>query len=519
MRQINLTLGLLTAALLSACGGGGSAGPTINTSTARGVLVANPPNLAPVIQPNGTAVPQLDPVTFAAMLEKSQPGITQVTGTPVCSISTYYMKYNTVGSKNEPATATGAIYVPSGSSPQCSGPRPVVVYAHGTTVTQSFNMVNLPSNPEAALVAATYAAQGFIVVAPNYAGYDVSSLPYTGFLDATQQANDVIDSLRAARQAFANIGAQDSGKLFLTGYSQGGFVAMATQKAMQANYPTEFKVTALAGGSGPYAMALLDDAIFAGAPNLGGTAFLPLITNAWQAHYGNIYPNGNPGTIYAAPYAANIQTAIPGNYASFLAMYATGVLPSAAMFSSDYASVGLPGPSLPQFAPFFGTGNLILDSYRGAYLQDAAANPCNQNPASPLNCTPGNTVRAAAVLNDLRSFMPSSPVMLCGGGNDPTVFFASTQAEQGYLLTNGFPSAYLTVLDVDINTTPLSTNDPFINLKKGFSNVLTQTAQTAIAGGQTPAQAAVAVANAYHTAVAPFCYRASVGFFQQVLAQ
>ena len=518
MRQINLTLGLVTAALLSACGGGGSAGPTVSTSTARGVLVANPPNLVPIPGANGSYSAQLDPTTFAAMLNAAQPGITQVTGTPVCSISTYYMKYNTVGSKGEATTATGAIYVPSGSAAQCSGPRPVVVYAHGTTVTQSFNMANLQTIQEAALVAATYAAQGFIVVAPNYAGYDVSSLPYTGFLDATQQANDVIDSLRAARQAFPNIAAQDSGKLFLTGYSQGGFVAMATQKAMQTNYASEFKVTAMAGGSGPYAMALLDDAIFAGAPNLGGTAFLPLITNSWQQHYGNIYANGDPSIIYSSPYAATVQTALPGNYASIQAMYATGILPSAAMFSSDYASVGLPGPSAPQFSAFFGTGNLITDTYRGAYLKDAAANPCNQSTTSPLNCTPTNTVRIAALANDLRSFMPAAPVMLCGGHQDPTVFFVSTQAEQGYLLGNGFPSAYLTVLDVD--SAPTSASDPFAAVKVGFATAVTQVEQAATAAGQTPAQVAVTVASDYHgTLVPPFCYAASAGFFKQVLAQ
>ena len=520
MRQIHLTLGVITAALLSACGGGGSAGPTINTSTARGVLVANPPNLVPIPQANGTAVPQLDPVTFAAMLNAAQPGLTQITGTPVCSISTYYMKYNTVGSKGEPTTATGAIFVPSGSAAQCSGPRPVVAYAHGTTVTQSFNMANLQSNQEAVLVAATFAAQGFIVVAPNYAGYDVSSLPYTGYLDAAQQSNDVIDSVRAARQAFPNIGAQDSGKLFLTGYSQGGFVALATQQSMQNNYASEFKVTALAGGSGPYATELLADAIFAKQPNLGGTAFLPLITNAWQAHYGNIYTNGNPSNIYAAPYAANVQTAIPGNYASINAMYATGVLPATTMFSSAYGSIvanlSYSGQLPAQLAPFYGSTNLVNDQFATSFLQDIGANPCNQNPAAPLTCKPSNTVRQAAVANDLRTLpLPNVPVLLCGGNADPTVFFASTQAEQAFLALNGFPAQYLNVLDVD--SSPTSASDPFAAAKVGFAAAKAQVVAAATAAGQSPA---TAVASAYHgTLGPPFCNAAAAGFFKSVLAQ
>ncbi|MFZ6692412.1 alpha/beta hydrolase family protein [Undibacterium sp. SXout20W] len=517
MRQINLTLGLIAAALLSACGGGGSAGPTINTSTARGVLVANPPNLVPIPQANGTAVPQLDPVTFAAMLNAAQPGLTQIVGTPVCSISTYYMKYNTVGSKGEPTTATGAIFVPSGSAAQCSGPRPVVAYAHGTTVTQSFNMANLQSNQEAVLVAATFAAQGFIVVAPNYAGYDLSSLPYTGYLDAAQQSNDVIDSVRAARQAFPTIGAQDSGKLFLTGYSQGGFVALATQKSMQNNYPSEFKVTALAGGSGPYATELLADAIFAVSPNLGGTAFLPLITNAWQAHYGNIYTNGSPSNIYASPYAANVLTAVPGNYDSIGAMYATGVLPATTMFSSTYGAIVANttyGGQLPAaLAPFFGSTNLVSDQFAIGFLQDIGANPCNQNPAAPLTCKPANTVRQAAVANDLRTLpVPNVPVLLCGGNADPTVFFKSTVAEQAFLNGNGFGAPYLSVLDVD--SAPTSASDPFAAAKVGFATAKSQVIAAAVAAGQSPA---VAVASAYHgTLVPPFCNAAAAGFFQQL---
>ncbi|MFX8906935.1 hypothetical protein ABTM87_19075, partial [Acinetobacter baumannii] len=64
---------------------------------------------------------------------------------------------------------------------------------------------------------------------------------------------------------------------------------MATQRAMQTTYASEFKVSGLAALSGPYATALLGDAIFAGSPNAGGTAFIPLITTSWQKSYGGLY--------------------------------------------------------------------------------------------------------------------------------------------------------------------------------------------------------------------------------------
>lgn len=506
MRHTTFALAIASAAVLAGCGGGDS-GPTLDRTLARGSLVASPPNLVPIPQADGTALAKLEPATFSQMLEASQPGLTQVTGTPKCAVSTYYMQYGTVGGKGEATLASGAIMVPSGSDPSCSGARPVVVVAHGTSVEKNNNMANLRDNKEATLAAATFAAQGFIVVAPNYAGYEASTLGYHPYLNAEQQANDLIDSLRAARKAFGTIGATDSGKLFLTGYSEGGYVAMAAQRAMQTTLASEFKVTALAGQSGPYALSLLSDVTFAGSPNAGGTVFIPLITTSWQNSYGGLYTT--PADIYEAPYATGIDTLLPGLMTT-TELFTSGKLPQAALFAKD----SLPGPSAPQFGAFFGTGNLIKSSFRTAYLADAAANPCNVDPANPLNCTPANTFRKLAVKNDLRTYVPTVPVMLCGGHSDPTVFFASTQATAGYFSAKGLPAAALTVLDVD--SAPTGPTDPYAAAKVGFGQSKTAAINAAVKAGIDPN---VAVAGSYHgTLVYPFCNAAARGFFQGVLA-
>jgi len=509
MRNAHYAVGVLAIAVMAGCGGGGSSsssGPVAGTTLARGSLMANSPNVVPVPQANGTITTKLEPAIFTQMLESSQPGATQITGTPKCAITTYHMKYGTVGGANEPTDATGAIMVPSGSDPACTGPRPVVLYAHGTTVDKSYNMANLRDNEEAALIAAMYAAQGFIVVAPNYAGYDASSLTYHPYLNAEQQANDMIDALRAARKAFAAVGALDSGKLFITGYSQGGYVAMATQRAMQLSHASEFKVTALAGQSGPYALAMLGDASLATTPVTGGTIFLPLLTTSFQKSYGGIY--NTPSDIYESAYATGIEALLPGTL-STSQLFATGKLPQTAMFAAD----SQPGPSSPSFAVFFGSNNLVKTSFRNSYLADAAANPCNPT-ATGFTCTPQIGLRKAGVKNDLRTYVPTVPTMLCGGNSDPTVFYASTQATQAYFLANGMPAAALTVVDVD--SAPAA-NDSFAVVKAGFSQTKTATINAAVAANQNPT---VAVASLYHGAlVPPFCNAAARGFFQSVLAQ
>ncbi|MBK9573864.1 MAG: hypothetical protein IPO43_14595 [Rhodoferax sp.] len=83
--------------------------------------------------------------------------------------------------------------VPTGTDPRCSGARPMVLYAHGTNPAKRYNLASLaddgnPAYGESLLLAAFYAARGYIVVAPNYAGYDSSTLPYHPFLVADQQS-------------------------------------------------------------------------------------------------------------------------------------------------------------------------------------------------------------------------------------------------------------------------------------------------------------------------------------------
>ena len=233
-----------------------------------------------------------------------------------------------------------------------------------------------------------------------------------------------------------------------------------------------------------------------------------MITTSWQKSYGGLYSSTNE--VYEDKYATGIEALIPGAL-TFTDLFTTGKLPATALFAKD----SLPGPSTPAFGAFFGDGNLIKTSYRNAYLADAQKNPCSVNPADPLNCAPANGFRKAGVKNDLRNYVPTVPVMLCGGNSDPTVFFASSQATAGFFQAKGLPAAALTLLDVD--STPTSAADPFAAAKAGFGQAKAAAINAAIAAKQDPA---TAVASAYHgTLVPPFCNAAARGFFQQVLAK
>ena len=503
---------LVTSVLLAACGGGGgdngSGSSVSNAAPARGMLLDSPPELLSTV----TA-----PALLLQLNAASNQQLLALSDTPVCDVLVYHIRYTTIGGANEPTTASAALMVPTGVGSSCTGGRPIVLYAHGTTTDRAFNMADT-QNAETLSLMALFAAHGFIVVAPNYAGYDTSTLPYHPYLIADQQSADMIDALRAARTALPFASAtltKDNGKLFITGYSQGGYVAMATHREMQAE---GMSVTASAPMSGPYALAAFVDSVFYGEVNGGATISATLLLTAYQAAYGNIY--ADPVDVFEPQYAVGIQSLLPTTLVRS-ELYAHGKLPQYALFSNtppapefaDITPPTAPANLSEVFALGFGDGNLLQNSYRLSYLRDAQAHPDGGFPTSTTGApadSPQLPWRKALRKNDLRDWVPTAPMLLCGGADDPVVFWLNTHLMQGYWAQHAAASAPISVLDLESAT---SADDSYAALKNGFTLAKDLVAANAVAQGATDG-GAVAVAEAYHTTlVAPFCLAAVRSFF------
>jgi hypothetical protein len=323
--------------------------------------------------------------------------------------------------------------------------------------------------------------------------------------------------------------------LFITGYSEGGHVAMATLRAMQA---AKIKVTAAAPMSGPYALEALGDIIFFGGVNLGSTEFAPLLASSYQHAYGNVDSSTLPifSTFY--PDAENL---LPSD-TPISTLYETGMLPETALFNSTTPVVSIPGdptlsaeltallrvpptpalpasPQTPIFDLGFGSSYLVTNEYRVAYAEDAAANPDGAVPPPGMMGVPRAAVEPTFGLrkdfwvNDMRTaWAPESPTLLCGGDMDPTVYFSvNTQVMQAYW--SSLPAGLVTVLDV--NASP---SGPFAELQGAFQAseaALLAYYQSAAGGGLSPTAAEELVIESYHTDVAPFCTAAARAFFSQ----
>jgi acetyl esterase/lipase len=533
----------MAAVLASACGSS-SPTSTVSTSTARGTLAIDPP----------LRIASLDALTFAAQLAAASGGaqLLEIAAAPVCGVDFYYVKFWTIGGANETTESSGALMVPTGPAPACSGPRPIVLYAHGTASDKTSNIADITNanNTEGALIAAMFAAQGFIVVAPNYAGYDISTLGYHPYLNAAQNSAEMTDVLAAARTALPHTlssATSDDGKLFITGYSEGGYVAMATQRAIEAAGGT---VTAAAPLSGPYAPEAFADTIFFGGVDLGATEFLPLTTASYQHAYGNIY--SATSDIYTSTYATGIDTLLPST-TPISTIFADGLLPQTAVFDSVTPTVSIPGnaalsmeltaalaepsnpniPFTPLFRLGFGSPYLVQDDFRVSYAVNAASFIDGAGPLAPADSAPTPAaipasipepslapafyLRQALGKNDLRNpaWAPHSPTLLCGGDGDPTVFYSvNTGTMQKFW--SGSPAGLVTVLD--INAAP---SGSFARVQAAF-----QTTQAALlayylsaaGGGLSLTAAESKVVQQTHVAEAPFCALAARSFFETLLA-
>lgn len=143
---------------------------------------------------------------------------------------------------NAPTVASGLVAIPD----VAPGVLPVVSYQHGTV----FDRTYVPSYPENSgetrIMVAQFAAQGYAVIAADYFGRGVSDLPDSYLVrDSTRQA--VFDFYLNAR-GFLEAQGFGIGHFFVSGWSQGGWVAMQfLHKLQSAGIP----VSAAAVASAP----------------------------------------------------------------------------------------------------------------------------------------------------------------------------------------------------------------------------------------------------------------------------
>ena len=245
-------------------------------------------------------------VDFSASAMKAsllKEGLVQ-TDTTVYGYKSYKIPYTTQDEEGNSVNASGSFIVPVGL--------PDIVYStlglsmvsddHGTIFSNkeapSF-IADQTGAPHGSAVLLT-ALGGFATLQPDYIGFGDSNSHYHPFLLKDSLANSTVDFIKQVKVFASENNITLNSNLFLTGYSEGGYAAMATLKKIEEEN-TGLTVTLAAPMAGPYALKTTADGVLSSS-SLGVPAFMADIAYAYATA-----KNQSMTAILNEPYASRVE--------------------------------------------------------------------------------------------------------------------------------------------------------------------------------------------------------------------
>ncbi len=203
--------------------------------------------------------------------------------------------------KGSEVQASGLLAIPKGTPKAPS----LLSAQHGTM----FLDADAPSNfPLTFSGFELFATAGFITAIPDYLGYGVSKDIVHPYYDAEHSASTVIDMLKAVKDYLEKENIQYSSRLFLAGYSEGGYVTMAAQQEIETNSSHNLTLSGVAAGAGGYDVTGMLSSI-ASRANYSEPSFLALLLQSYNTTYNWNHPLTQ---FFQEPYASRIPDLLNG---------------------------------------------------------------------------------------------------------------------------------------------------------------------------------------------------------------
>jgi len=215
----------------------------------------------------------------------------------------YKISYTTSDQNGKELKASGLFVVPKDIDPNRGVA--LVSYSHGTIILNA----NAPSIFSANHKLPHYSAifftiyGGMATASADYIGYGDSVEHYHPYLLKKSSANASVDFIKAVREFAKKKGIKLNGNLFVAGYSEGGYVSMATLQKLQEQ---NIKVKAAAPMAGPYDLKYAaDSALGLNGEDISGfePSYNILTFNAYTKAY-----DKNISTVIKPPYDKKIDT-------------------------------------------------------------------------------------------------------------------------------------------------------------------------------------------------------------------
>lgn len=216
-------------------------------------------------------------------------------------VTVYKITYATTY-KGESIEASGLAFIPQNLTSHA----PLVSLHHGTT----FVKADAPSASNSFTGVEFFASAGYISIMPDYIGYGKSASIFHPYYDYEHSALAVIDMIKAIKEFLEVEEILFNDKLFLTGYSEGGYVTLAAAKELETNSTHGLTTTAVAAGAGGYDLRHMLDGILEDN-YYGYPSYLAFIIMS----YNITYDWNKPLTyFFNEPYATALSTYMNGEH-------------------------------------------------------------------------------------------------------------------------------------------------------------------------------------------------------------
>jgi hypothetical protein len=242
-----------------------------------------------------------------------------------------------------------------------------LIYHHGTRVNKG-RRKKLGGEENFCLA---LAMDGYSVIMPDYIGLGHGD-KFHLYQVAESLGQASVDMYFAVHEINADCELKTNGQLFLTGYSEGGYAAMATDKFIQEKYADQIHVTAASPMSGAYDMTGVEGKVMFKAYT--EPHYLPYLLGSYNEVYNLVGPNVN--VIYKHPYDT--------------------IIPQLASQKPNLDDVIHLLPSVP--------ADILKDTFVNLYLSDA-----------------NFSLIQAIKKNNLYDWKPQTPVQLCYCDSDEQV--------------------------------------------------------------------------------------------------
>ena len=241
----------------------------------------------------------IDDISPAVMLSVVQSAI-DPTATNAFGYKAIKITYNTKGQNDEDIVASGLLVIPTASDAYqayraSQGELPFSVSMicdnHGTIFTNA----EAPSNvevkngmPDYPLAVSMTGYAGFAGIYPDYIGYGESNSKSHPYMLKKASARASLDMIKASMKYMADEKIPINYQLYVSGYSQGGYTAMALAEEIEDNFSDSVNLMGVAPMAGPHDLKALGDIELVASHTMVYPAFLAYLADSYAQAYSDI---------------------------------------------------------------------------------------------------------------------------------------------------------------------------------------------------------------------------------------